>query len=61
MRLIRKKGTWRTELAMKSSPPTSLSSHVIESKSTRKEQAHSIALTAIICEEVRSQSFYLSV
>lgn len=34
---------------MKSSPPTSLSSHVIESKSMRKEQVHSIALTAIIC------------
>ena len=37
---------------MKSSPPTSLSSHVIESKSMKKEQVHSIALTAIICEEV---------
>ena len=61
MRLIRKNGTWRTELAMKSSPPTSLSSHVIESKSTRKEQAHRVDLTAIIYEEVRSQSFFISV
>ncbi len=48
IKLIRNKGTCRTEFARKSMPPTSLSSHDTESKSTKKEPAHSVALTAMI-------------
>ena len=48
MRLIRKNGTWRTELAIKSSPPTRLSSHDTESKSTKNERDHRVVLVASI-------------
>ena len=48
MRLIKKNGAPKTELARKSSPPTSLSSQVTESKSTKKAENHSVALTAMI-------------
>ena len=48
IKLIRKKGTCKTELARKSIPPTSLSSHETVSKLMKKEAAHSVALTAMI-------------
>jgi len=48
IKLIRKKGTCRTEFARKSNPPTSLSSQVTESKLMKKANAHSVALTASI-------------
>ena len=48
IKLMRKKGTWRTEFAMKSIPPTSLSSQVTPSKLMKRESDHSVALTAII-------------
>lgn len=46
---MRKNGTWRTELATKSKPPTSWSSQVAVSKSTKKETDHKATLTATIC------------
>ncbi len=48
IKLIRKKGTCKTEFARKSNPPTNVSSHVTESKSMKKANAHSVALTANI-------------
>ncbi len=48
IKLIRKKGTCRTEFARKSNPPTNLSSHVTESKLMKKANAHNVALTANI-------------
>ena len=48
IRLIRKNGTCSTEFAKKSSPPMTLSSQVIESKSTKFESVHNEALAATI-------------
>lgn len=41
IKLMRKKGTCRTEFAIKSNPPTSLSSQVADSKSMTNESIHS--------------------
>jgi len=49
IKLIRKNGTCKTELARKSIPPTSLSSQVMESKSKKSENDHNVALIHIIC------------
>lgn len=48
IKLMRKKGTCKTEFATKSIPPTSLSSQVTVSKLIMKEKVHSVTLTAMI-------------
>ena len=56
IKLMRKNGTCRTELARKSIPPTNLSSHVTLSKLTKKPRAHSETLTVIICMSRRNSA-----
>ena len=57
IRLMRKNGTCKTSLPMKSRPFTSLSSHVTASKLTKKDRHHNVTFTEIICMELEASAF----